>query len=279
MCRFLAYRGPPALLADLLYRPRHGLVAQSRGAELMTPSFNADGFGIGWYEDLDDAPPCVIRAPTPAWSNRSAESIALNVKTTCVFAHVRAASPGLAVQETNTHPFFAGQHLFMHNGYLDGFRRYRRRLQQMLTDEAWEGIGGSTDSEHAFAIWRDAYAQSADLGAALLSTLRTLRSLAMQSGVPAMVCNFAVTDGREIAVTRYAARGASPSTLFYAAGTRYRIEDGDVRMDDAGGTPDSVIVASEPLSPHAREWHEVPVNHLLCVGASGRVSLTPIEEA
>ena len=49
MCRFVAYQGHPVLLADLLYRPRHSLVAQSTGSEEMSQTMNGDGFGVGWY--------------------------------------------------------------------------------------------------------------------------------------------------------------------------------------------------------------------------------------
>jgi hypothetical protein len=49
VCRFVAYQGHPVLLADLLYRPRHSLVAQSYRAETMSQPFNGDGFGVGWY--------------------------------------------------------------------------------------------------------------------------------------------------------------------------------------------------------------------------------------
>ena len=74
MCRFVAYQGHPVVIADLLYRPRHSLVHQSHHSEQLSLTFNADGFGVGFYVGADPTP-CVVRAPGPAWSNRSLESL------------------------------------------------------------------------------------------------------------------------------------------------------------------------------------------------------------
>jgi len=53
MCRHLGYLGPPTDLGSLLLQPPHSLLRQSwvpadmRGGG----TINADGFGVGWYED------------------------------------------------------------------------------------------------------------------------------------------------------------------------------------------------------------------------------------
>jgi predicted glutamine amidotransferase len=151
MCRFIAYQGEPVLIADLLYRPRHSLVRQSTSAEQMSQVFNADGFGVGFYTD-DQATPCVVRSTVPAWANRGLENLAYRIHSRVVFGHVRAASHGLPVQDTNTHPFSNGRYQFMHNGWIGSFRAIKRALQSSLGDSAWDAIEGTTDSEHAFAL-------------------------------------------------------------------------------------------------------------------------------
>ena len=45
----------------------------------------------------------------------------------------------------------------MHNGSLEGFSQGRRKLLAELSDEAFELIAGSTDSEHLFAIFVEAF--------------------------------------------------------------------------------------------------------------------------
>jgi len=283
MCRFIAYHGHPVVIADLLYRPRHSLVSQSMRAELMSQSFNADGFGIGFYTE-GEASPCVLRTCSPAWSNRGFERVAQRLTASRVFGHIRAASPGLPVQETNCHPFDHGRFQFMHNGTMANFSRFKRRLQNGLTDAAWERIEGSTDSEHAFALLIDqAGGPQADLSAsglkeALVGTLARLVELDSASGPPGgLICNFAVSDGRSTAICRFARRSDRPASLFYSAGSRYLLdgEDGDM-LPSEDGPYGAVIVASEPITRRLEEWTELALNHTLAIDAGGGIRVERI---
>ena len=56
MCRWLAYSGSPVLIEELLYKPEHSLIDQSRHARLGVETTNGDGFGVGWYEPDTEAP-------------------------------------------------------------------------------------------------------------------------------------------------------------------------------------------------------------------------------
>lgn len=284
MCRFVAYQGHPVLIADLLYRPRHSLVQQSMHSEMLSQPFNADGFGVGFYTPGDPTP-CVVRSTAPAWSNRSLESLSRRLSSERIFGHVRAASPGLPVQITNCHPFWHGHFLFMHNGAIEHFPRIKRRLQNALSDAGWESIEGSTDSEHAFALFLDAVGGAAAtptaeaLRAAIVTTLARLGQLALEAGVPdAMACNFAVTDGRSTVVSHYARNiGRRSASLFWSAGARYVCEgdDGDM-LPAADGHYRAVIVASEPLTRRPDEWTEVPENHTVTVRPDCSVVVEPI---
>ena len=284
MCRFVAYQGNPVLLADLLYRPRHSLVAQSMTSEEMSQTFNGDGFGVGWYSPEIDAEPCVVKAAVPAWSSENGRSLSTKIRSRNVFAHIRAASPGLAVQHSNCHPFTAGPYLFMHNGTVGNFARLRRRLQQGLSDRAFEAIHGTTDSEHAFAVFldfvgaSDAPRPASELRAALVATIARLAELARASGPPVPhYLNFAVTDGVTTVASRYAAGEKAPASLHYSAGSRYVVEGDDGDMLDAGpGASGAVMVASEPLTRRPEDWAIVPENHTLTVDSGLRVTLEPI---
>lgn len=83
--------------------------------------------------------PAVFTSVTAAWSNRSRRRLSEHVKSSCFFAHVRAAPPGSAVSEENCHPFQYDRFLWMHNGTIEG----------------------TTDSEHAFAMFLDLMERSA----------------------------------------------------------------------------------------------------------------------
>ncbi len=103
MCRFLTYAGAPLLLADLLYRPTNSLIMQSYHARERAEPLNGDGFGVGWYVPEIDPTPCVQRSISPAWSNRNLQNLASKTRASCLFAHVRAATPGMLrkMMETN----------------------------------------------------------------------------------------------------------------------------------------------------------------------------------
>src|SRR5688572_1150697 len=111
MCRFIAYIGNEILLADLVINPENSLVRQSYKSRERREPLNGDGFGVGWYTPEVSATPCVFKSISPAWSNSNLLSIADHVRSGCFFAHVRAASPGMAVTETNCHPFQIGRYL------------------------------------------------------------------------------------------------------------------------------------------------------------------------
>lgn len=283
MCRFVAYHGHPVLIADLLYRPRHSLVRQSMRAEYMSQPFNADGFGVGFYTE-GHSTPCVVRSTMPAWSNRGLENLAHRLSSTHIFAHVRAASPGLAVQDTNTHPFCSGRFQFMHNGFINNFRGIKRKLQNMLCDSAWIGIEGSTDSEHAFAVFIDkvggplAEPTPSHLRRALVETLAVITDLDASSDSPgALVCNFAVTDGHSTVISRFATNTASPASLFYSVGTAYRLDGEDCDMLPCeDGHFGAVMVASEPLTRRTEDWLPIPPNHTITIEQNCAFVIEPI---
>jgi len=284
MCRFVAYQGHEVSMADLLYRPRHSLVAQSSKSEEMSQPFNGDGFGVGWYAPEIDSYPCVMKAAVPAWSNTNAKSLSTKIRSGLVFAHIRGASPGMAVQQTNCHPFSFGPFLFMHNGSIDHFARLRRRLQQGLSDRAFESIEGTTDSEHAFAVFLDLVGDPAAphtpeaLRTALVATIARLADLARGIDASAsLYLNFAVTDGVSTVVSRFAAGANAAASLHYSAGSRYVVdgEDGDMLETDAP-TFGAVMVASEPLTRRPEDWKTVPENHTLTIDSGLRIGLDPI---
>ena len=100
MCRFVAYIGTPVLANDLLYKPKYSLIAaQSMNAGEMSVQVNGDGFGIGWYAPDLDNEPCVFRSIKPAWSDQNLRHLARKIYSPVIFAHIRAASQGMSVEE------------------------------------------------------------------------------------------------------------------------------------------------------------------------------------
>ncbi len=84
--------------------------------------------------------PAVYTSTTPAWSNVNLTRLSDKIRSSLVFAHVRAASVGSPVTELNCHPFSAGRYLFMHNGALAGFEILRRQMIMLMSESAFSAV-------------------------------------------------------------------------------------------------------------------------------------------
>ena len=209
-------------------------------------------------------------------------------RASALFAHVRAASPGMAVTESNAHPFNYGRFMWMHNGVVPDFQRIKRRLRHGLRDELYDMIGGTTDSEHAFALFLNELpttntVSSEDMRKTLVWTIARLNELTREAGITApSFYNFAVTNGETIVVSRYCSdpklQGAS---LHYAHGDCLEsLPDGtcDIHSVPPNEKASAVIVASEKLNDEKSEWYDVPNNHTVTVFPDLTVRLESIDE-
>ncbi|MHC4959958.1 MAG: class II glutamine amidotransferase [Planctomycetota bacterium] len=274
MCRFVAYLGEPIALDLLLLKPANSLVHQSFDAKEFRLRVNGDGFGVAWYVEGRDVP-VRLRTVTPAWNNQNLRSIAPAMESNCIVAHVRAASPGLPVVETNCHPFVHGRHAFCHNGSVGDFARVRRVLLRDLSDEAFARIEGSTDSELLFAMFLDDLdGEGADAMAASLA--RVVARVAAVGAKEPSYLNLCVTDGREAACTRWSDDpDGRIATLYFHQGQRYVCEGDSCRMVEADRADTTAILASEPLSDDGG-WEPVPENHVGALRADRTVEAWPL---
>ena len=71
MCRWLAYSGNEIFLDEILFKPEHSLIEQSRSSRSSTTPTNADGYGVGWYGERDR--PGLYRSVRPATSVSSGD--------------------------------------------------------------------------------------------------------------------------------------------------------------------------------------------------------------
>ncbi|MEZ4380103.1 MAG: class II glutamine amidotransferase [Nannocystaceae bacterium] len=286
MCRFALYLGPPIRLSALVTEPSNSIIHQSYDAKEREEPLNGDGFGVAWYAPELREAPAVFKSVTPAWNNVNLLNLAPVTVSHCLLAHVRAATPGLAVTQLNCHPFVRGRLAFMHNGAIAGFPKLRRRLQEGLSDSAYLSIQGTTDSEHILAVIADAL-DSGDAGTALerMATavedaIRRVEALRVAAGVDApSFLNLVLTDGARAVVSRYVSPGHSePPHSLYSARGRLVIEEGEGRLSHEGEVEEhAVLIASEPLGPR-RHWEAVPHNHLVLVDRDGATTLRPLAD-
>jgi len=280
MCRIAAYLGPSIQISEMVTKPKHSIIHQSYHAEERDP-LNGDGAGIAWFAPEFTSRAALFKDVTPAWCNENLLELAQVVSSPCIFAHVRAASPHSPVHRLNCHPFAHKNLAFMHNGSLGGFHGYKRRLRQGLSDEAYNAILGSTDSEHAFAVLIDHYNQRVEsdpsqrLMESMQSTIQQLEALHAASGSDEpSAYNFAVSDGSCIVVSRYATpETVAPASLYYATARVLYLAGGHYHLEEEG-EHNLVLIASEQLSP-SNAWRKVEPGYLL-LAREGRVEQTPI---
>mgnify|MGYP002725683070 CR=1 FL=1 len=286
MCRFALYRGGPVPISSLVTKPSNSIINQSFHSQERKEPLNGDGFGLAWYAEGHPHPGS-FREVTPAWNSINLAQLARVTTSPCVLAHVRAATPGLAVHQLNCHPFTWKQFSFMHNGALGGFKSIRRRLLASLDDEAFNMIKGTTDSEHLFALFAQTYSRierddSNELGRikdALLAAISTAEGLRMEAGIEEeSALNLAVSDGRRAVVSRYVSEpGEDGPSLYCHVGRSYVCTEGECHMVAPDEDPPSaVIVASEPLSKDPG-WDPVPPNHVVCIDEDFKCTMEPMD--
>lgn len=283
------------LLGDLIVKPKNSLICQSRDAafhpgvnddgHIRNIRVNGDGFGAAFYGPDPNRGSCVIKFVTPAWSNKNLINLGDYVYANLIMAHVRAASNGLdpfekvAVSIENCHPFKYGRWTYMHNGGIPHFHRVKRALLNALSEECFQGITGSTDSEHVFALFlnhlpdRDAPVSVQVATIAIEKTVAHVLQLCFDAGLsePCSL-NMVFSDGVHVYATRFRNGLDSPPSLYYNYGSDFKCDEGCFANMDKDCARE-IVVSSAPLSKHCSEdgrcgnWTLLPENCLLvCVG-------------
>ncbi|HEV8561369.1 MAG TPA: class II glutamine amidotransferase [Actinophytocola sp.] len=274
MCRWLAYSGSPVRLEDLLYKPENSLVVQSKHSRLGAETMNGDGFGVGWYGDLDT--PGVFHSVKPAWNDRNLRELSAFARSGRFFAHIRA-STGTAVQETNCHPFRHGRWLWMHNGLITDFPKVRRDLALVVDPELYPDIQGSTDSEILFFLALT-FGLERDPLAAMTQAVRFVEETGRSHGIEYPIqLTVATTGGDTLWAFRYSSEGRSRS-LFHSTDVETLREQYPDNPALQAISPETLIIVSEPLGGLHGAWHEVP--EATCVVAhNGVKELHPFRPA
>ena len=255
MCRWLVYSGSPILLEELLYKPAHSLIDQSRHAQLGVDTTNGDGFGVGWY-GVGQTDPALFRGTGPAWSDRNLREIAAHVKSPLFLAHIRA-STGTPVQETNCHPFRYGQWLWMHNGMIAEFKRVKRDLVLAVDPELFSSIEGSTDSEVMFYLALTLGLRE-DPPRAVERMVGLVETVGHRFGIANPIqMTVATSDGERVWAFRYSSERRSRS-LYYSTDVR-TLRDQHPDNENLHLLSDETrLIVSEPLGELAGAWNEVP---------------------
>lgn len=254
MCRWLAYSGSPVLIADVLYKPAHSLIAQSLHSTLGAEPTNGDGFGIGWYGSADT--PGLFHSVEPAWNDRNLRELASHVETPLLFAHIRASS-GSPVQLTNCHPFRHGRRLWMHNGVIREFAEVKRDLVLAVDPSLYPQIQGSTDSEVFFFLALTLGLED-DPPGAVERAVGLIEEVGRRHGVEHPIqMTVATSNGESVWGFRYSSERDSRSLFYSTDVPTLRKLHPELELL-AELSDESRLIVSEPLRDLAGAWNAVP---------------------
>ena len=158
MCRLLGYCSRDAASAGELLGP------ESFRAFTSLSDLHGDGWGMAWYAG---SRPATWKSPARAGREPEYDKLAWQPLGDLGLLHLRWATPGLGVNDANTHPFRYENYTFAHNGAIYP----QERLGDMLPPEWERQLGGTTDSERYFLhlMWRLAEREG-DMVAAIADT-------------------------------------------------------------------------------------------------------------
>jgi predicted glutamine amidotransferase len=262
MCRWLAYSGAPLYLEQLIFEPEHSIIDQSLSARSGPTTTNGDGFGIGWYGSRDT--PGVYRDIQPAWNDANLKHLAEQIRSHMFMAHVRAATGGTPVQQSNCHPFVHGRWLFLHNGRIEAYREIRRALEFAVSPELYNRIEGTTDSEVMFHL-----ALSFGLEEDPVGGLERMVGFVEETGWNAgiehpMQMTVGLTNGHRLYAVRYSSNHSS-RTLYHSRSIR-ALKALNPMFDRY--SDDAIVVVSEPLNDVADYWEEISESSVIVVEGS-----------
>lgn len=253
MCRLLAYLGPPVSLGSVVLEPPHSLLTQSYAPRFQQRGrFNADGFGVAWYDHNVRPEPAHYRRTVPLWSDRNFASLAGVIRAGVFVASVRNATPPSPSEETSTAPFVSGVWSFSHNGEVAGFTDGgRAALLAGVTGRRAGGVEGTADSEVLFAMVLDRL----DAGAGPAEALGDVVATVLRG--PGGRLNMVLCDGHRVAAT------ACGDSLY----VRTSPDTGaGPRGGPGAGADGGVVVASEPYDDDPA-WAVVPDGSLVLASA------------
>ncbi len=275
MCRWIAYIGEPIYMDTVITKPTSSLLEQSLNAKMAFKidgsilSTNGDGFGVGWYSEKTE--PGIFKDSEPAWLNQNLHEICTNIKARIFMAHIRSATTG-SVQRSNSHPFKYKNWLFQHNGFVNNFDQIRRILNAKLTDEQYQLLSGTTDSEVIFRLMLS-FGLQLHPKKAIEKTIKFLKSTLKKVGVkPEMTLSCALSDGAKIYTIRHSTMSRSNSQFYSVAQNCLQ----DIGDNDFLVPNNSIVIVSEPLDHHNKRWNEMP-NNSFAIIENGEVKIEELK--
>jgi predicted glutamine amidotransferase len=260
VCRLLGYCSRErASLGDLL--------GEQAFTEFTTlSSLHSDGWGMAWYADDE---PVIRKSPGRADRELEYDKLAWQPLGDLGLLHLRWATPGLGINDRNSHPFRYGPYALAHNGAIHP----QDRLGELLPADWERQLTGTTDSERYFLhlMWRLG-ARDGDMVAAIADTTADIERRYAPNSLNAIL----LAPDKLYAISWHDPAKV-PAPQLRARGYADRPDDITCYFDLAyRATADSVVVASSGWP--APGWTPLPRRHVLVTDrVTLHTSVLPLE--
>src|SRR4051812_25910580 len=271
MCRWMAWKGQPVLIEELLFKTQHGLIDQSLHSGWAPRRRTATG--SGWAGTGRGQGRACTAASRRRGGDANLRHLAGHLESPLFLSHVRAAL-GSPVQQTNCHPFRHGRWLFVHNGFVAGFHGLRRELMLAVDPDLFADVQGSTDSEVILHLALTEGLEEDPL-TALERALGRVEAAAERHGIDSAIqASIGVSDGERVWAVRYSTEGRS-RTLFVSGDVHAlrQLHPDNPRL--ARMRDEDCVVVSEPFSDLPGAWVEIPESTALVVHGGGEREQRP----
>ncbi|NYG57156.1 putative glutamine amidotransferase [Nocardioides daedukensis] len=222
---------------------------------------HSDGWGMAWH--TADGATRTTTSPRSAAVDKEYADLVREPLSCAGMVHLRWATGGLDVRPENTHPFFADDFAFAHNGHVSPIGE----LEELLSPASCAALLGDTDSERYFRFVRQSIEEHGEEAEGVTQALATLIKKFPESSLNALM----LTPERMFAI-HINARADSPLRAL-----RAMFDDEDeiparhtteyFAMDYRVG-PDSIEVVSSGLDQPG--WTAVPADTAVMVDLATR---------
>lgn len=293
MCRWFIYKGNECIdIKTLLLRPNNSIFKQTF-KKTYTPyvtqlnprdhEINVDGFGVCWY-DLNKV--YSYKNSKPPWNDYNIINLSEYIKSSLVFAHIRAIKPfsgNSIVNDQNCHPFYYLNFTWMHNGDIKNLINLQKYVYQNCDNLIIKNIKGNTDSELLFCIFisqlpekyrHKKFIPYAILKNTLISTIRLVTKL---NNNEVSSLNLAFSDGKTIICSRYInSTSEDPPSLYYTYGNKVSQKGTEFFIEIDNQNIKKIIISSEPINKYSTQWKLIPKNYLLIFTSKNNIKLMKI---
>jgi len=165
--------------------------------------------------------------------------------------------------------------MFMHNGWIPFFDKIKREFHNLLDDDIYKWVKGSTDSEIIFALFlqlakKHQSNKTLNIEEILQETIFLINSILKKYHNKAVAhLNMCISDGKRITAARFCtSKHVKPETMYFCLNQQLIEEKQESQ---------SIIIASEKLSKIKKDWKLIPSNHCVTVEPNLAISIHPLD--